>query len=294
MTRPRWTRAGAVVATAVIVSLVAVAALVGSASLRTTTIVTTVTETETSIPGTIVTDTSSVTVTSTAGSPSSGGNPVTEANDTDSVGLVLEVAENATNGVQADGSLSFTVALYNPTSQLLNLSGYQAALGFPFVGFPIAPYPQCFWNAPIEFAVLQGYQNASSIAATLPKGLPTTVGCHELGGPPTSYAFEPQSQQAILRGEWDTQNDFQTDTGPDFSNATIIMSGYYTPSQLPAGGEISGLGNPTLWTPGYYTLAVGDAWGGLAVLHFFVTAVGSASPTPPYACDPMTAQCREG
>lgn len=222
----------------------------------------------------------------------------TQTEAMDSAGLVLSLSDNAVNGsVPENTLLTFTVAIYNPAAQVLNLSGSLAEMRFPFIGFPIAPNPQCLWGAPLEFVVLQGNYNASSIAATLPKGAPTWIACSEGGRPVDWYAFQPQSQQAVLRGVFcslcSSENDFVTDSGPYFSNATLFFSGYYNSSQLPQGGSMPFYGTPTEWTPGVYTLAVGDAWGGLAILHFSVTQAGSSNSLPPYVCDPTTAQCQE-
>jgi hypothetical protein len=224
----------------------------------------------------ILSSTTSTAVTTT----SSSATFETSTEASDSEGLVLSLSDNAQSGLLANQSLQFTASLYNPSAQLLNLSASQMKWDFPFVGFPLGE--SCSWgNSPYEFVVLQGYYNTSSLSTQVRSGAPTYVECHA-GGPASWYGFDPQSSEVTLEGILCAGLcDGHTQSITSTSNATVTMAGYYI-SNLPHGGPIEDVGIPFAWTPGAnYTLAVGDAWGGLAILHFEVLS-GSSTTLSPY------------
>jgi hypothetical protein len=142
----------------------------------------------------------------------------------------------------------------------------------------------CNWTyPPYEFVVLQGYYNASSLTAQLKSGAPTFIACHA-GGHASWYGFDPQSSQVTLEGRLCAGPCDTSTSVTSASNATITLAGYYNSSNLPHGGPLQDPGTPFRWVSGAnYTLAVGDAWGGLAILHFEVLS-GSGTTSSPYMC----------
>ena len=252
-----------------------------------------------------VTNSQSLSISSTMTSSTTNLTLLTEMQTqvTDSQGLTLILSDNGGNSILPNDSLQFNVSLYNPSSELVNLSASQSTWHFPFVGFPIAPSPPCYWGSPYEFVLLKGDYNASSLTALLASGPATSSTCHA-GVPARWYAFEPQAYQANLTGGclYATCSDAYGTPGHSGtypSNATVTMAGSYDPSDLPNGVSIPYVSpppsTPSQWQPGAnYTLAVGDAWGGLAVLHFVVLDTTSPMVISPYTCfGPYTYQQAE-
>ncbi len=226
------------------------------------------------------------------GSPSVGSSGierfVTSAQATDAQGLTLEVSDNAAGGIQPNQSITFSIALYNKNPNALNASGEdfaayassgQLTWHFPFLGFPLAPDPWCNWNEPYEFVVLKGFYNDSSVQGLLYSGTPVHILCME-NGAALWYLFPPQSDNATMKvPACAICNDNYTLSQSFSSNASVRVAGYWDPSHLPNGGPILYIGAPTQWDPGAnYTIAVGDAWGGLVTLSFFVATGPSGSP----------------
>ena len=218
------------------------------------------------------------------------------ASSNDSAGLTLKVSDNASRPIGADQSLGFSIALYNPQGSVVNASGENlaafAANGtstwrFPFTGFPISPNPWCFWNEPYQFVVLKGDYNSSVLQDMLGLGFPVHILCME-NGATQWYLFQPDSFNATLDIPSCAANcsAYTLSSQSYSSNSTVRIAGYWDPSDLPNQRAILGLQVPRQWVPGaVYTVAVGDAWGGLAILHFSVSNSAGGSPVAvPIVC----------
>ena len=200
---------------------------------------------------------------------------------TDSLGLELVLSSNATQ-VSTDQNIGFSAALYNTLSRAVNLTGESSGTWkFPFMGFALAPDPQCYWNGPFEFVVLSGNYSTSSLRGLGGSGLAFPIMCME-GGAASWYLFQPQSDNATMWIPACPICDYYTSSEPASSNATVVMSGYWNvPTPQPLGG-IPTMPAPSSWTPGVYTIAVGDPWGDIVALHFAVE--GASVTSSPYVC----------
>jgi hypothetical protein len=221
------------------------------------------------------------------------GGKNTAASTTDSFGLKLILIINTTQ-VLTNESVSLSAILYNTLSRPVNLTGERPGQGtetpignngswdFPFMGFPLAPAPQCFWNGPFEFVVLRGNYSTSSLIGLGGKGLALPIMCM-WGGMASSYLIQPHSDEATLSipSCASCSDSNKASSGPWLSNATVVMSGYWNVPTSQSGPPFS-MPAPHSWTPGVYTIAVGDSWGDVVALHLIVE--GASVTSSPYVC----------
>jgi len=210
----------------------------------------------------------------------------TFAQTTDSLGLRLALSDNGSY-ILTNESVRFSVSLFNTLPNPVNVTGLanlpnyaESGWHFPFVGIPLSPNPQCYWNDIFEFALLKGDYSQSNLLE-LKSGAAVVTLCME-GAPARWYLFQPQSYNATMDAI--TCGDCQTYqvTSPFSSNVTEIVSGYWNSSSLPTStsGILAFTPFPKQWDSGSYTLAVGDPWGDLVALHFQVSESPGATISP--------------
>jgi len=112
-------------------------------------------------------------------------------------------------------------------------------------------------NYPFGVAIFQGNYTASNVSSASPLQLynpSVAYHCPMILGDINAYVFQPSSDMANIL----------SDSNPPFTEKIsyqISVTGYWTSGQEPTFGN---------FTPGVYTVAGGDEWGALAVLHFVV------------------------
>jgi hypothetical protein len=117
-------------------------------------------------------------------------------------------------------------------------------------------------NFPFGIAIFQGNCTADNISTATPLILdnPNIVipDCMPFGFNFTAYDFKPSSDIALLKGD-------APDSSTTFEMSTKVTAGIYWVGSLPNAVQ-------QFYSPGVYTVAGGDAWGDLIILHFTVTS----------------------
>jgi hypothetical protein len=174
------------------------------------------------------------------------------------------VSTSSTNGLSL--SLSLDGITYQPGQEvsiavdekntLLTMNNVSATDNLPsefMSGFTNEPSP-----LPFGLAILQGnydvsnYSNATPLIIRDPSEM--YIGTQVVG--PTSYAFQPLSDTAVLEGgSYNSSNGLKM-------QYEISVNGYWPDNES---------ATSTNFAPGIYTVVAGDEWGALVVVHFTVT-----------------------
>jgi hypothetical protein len=128
--------------------------------------------------------------------------------------------------------------------------------------FPLTPSP-CQWlYYPIAFAIYKGYYTASNLSIASAVPLYPMLGAFNCPADPylTSYTFSPNSNNATF-----TQG---SSSFPEPVEIEVPVSGFYGIYWL--GGFLSLSDNLQSFPPSVYTVAGGDEWGQMVILHFKV------------------------
>jgi hypothetical protein len=201
--------------------------------------------------------TSSSSLSSSSSSPSTGatttGISVTTASastvtSSEPNDLQLQLRTNATD-LQHGGGVEISVSEYNTARAVENVS---AANDWPLMGLSDGACGHMAY--PFGVAVFQGYYTAGNVSSGQPLQIHPVVPCPMLIRLVTGYLFSPLNDSAVIL--------------PGSSNATTLMAVNVT-----AIGTFNDSLTP--FSPGTYTVAAGDEWGGLTVLHFSVSNQGS-------------------
>ena len=121
--------------------------------------------------------------------------------------------------------------------------------------------PFSWYQYPFGIAIFQGGYTSSNYSAATPLIIfePNVYLGHSFMGP-TSYRFHPSSDIANVEGSDFTSNSAQP------IKCEITTEGYW-----PDNFQSAQRSDQQYWfTPGVYTVAAGDEWGALIVLHFTV------------------------
>lgn len=176
-------------------------------------------------------------------------------------------------------------------SNASNITPYANA--WHFRGFPIAVWPGCALQVPLQFIVLKGFYGTNNLTAGI-NGTPLRAG--PLGGfcmesdRVTSLVFQPNSDFANMSSVY--VSPISANNLGNCSRPTVLyrmasnftVSGYWNEASInsselestPAGPNARTFGFPevapygqTPFVPGVYTLVVSDEWGatGLFALH---------------------------
>jgi hypothetical protein len=202
----------------------------------------------------VSTSVSTVTATFTMQSPYSDCGFVTSCSTTNPAGMTLSMQDNATM-VKPNGSLTLNVNELNPTDHYVNLS-----VSNNWFLSSLSSFWLCYGGTPpYGVSVFRGYytlQNVSSASDVIHLLL---VPACAYEGNITGFSFPPHSS-FVPHGGLQIGNDI----GPQQIYAVD--------------GNFVKMGNNneqvySLWSskPAAYTIAVGDEWGDLVLLHFSVT-----------------------
>ncbi len=168
--------------------------------------------------------------------------------------LNLTLSVNATI-IHVGHSVSIGVAERNTLPQANNVS---SAKDWPLTGLAIGPCGPL--NGPMGIQVMKGYYVADNVTDGKPIELynPAPRSCPMILSEISAFDFQPSSDVASVIGGCSPNPCFTQNM-----SSTISAGGYWSSNFLhdPA---FSNFG------PGAYTIAAGDEWGTLAVLHFLV------------------------
>jgi hypothetical protein len=198
------------------------------------------------------------------------GNATSSSVSTD--GIQLTTSINAT-GVSSGEGLAVTLSISNTLPTANNVS---TSNDWAFQGVPVALWPVCYFSVPAEVAVLDGNYSANELP--LLAGAKFQYGCAE-GGPINQVIFQPNSDEANLTGYICSLSCYTGPLGPYELSLNFTAHGYWDVQYLanslnvPIIGELPPSQPYSLpFVPGVYTVAVGDEWGQVDVLHFQVVA----------------------
>jgi hypothetical protein len=232
-----------------------------SSSVSTTT-VPAITLTETSLSSVLLTSTLTTTTTRIL--------PVTSG-----IGLLA-----STNGTafKVGQEVAVTAILFNPSGQSYNVT---TVAQYPFNGLLMfnQNWAPCYYYSPVEILVLKGNFTASGVMATVSSIGPnpaTSLGCME-NEDFRSFRFEPTSSLAFVAFNYSGTGSQVSVAGPQNASARVSTNGYWDnstsltyPASYASYGNYSYITAPHQFVKGIYTVAVGDEWGQLVVIHITV------------------------
>jgi len=201
--------------------------------------------------------------------------------------LSLDVATNAST-LSPGQALDISISLSNTTPAELNLT---AVNDWVVSGFPVAMFPGCVGQEPVQFAIVAGNYSLDELrTASINTSAGAGIMCAE-GGSIRYYAFSAESNSANLTGFFCTANCFpKAWTYQLVTNFTT--SGYWiyplnqsdilTPAHPSC--TINGIPGGCItynypeeapitdhqFVEGEYTLVVSDEWGQVVIVHFTV------------------------
>ncbi|MGH2640006.1 MAG: hypothetical protein ACRDF4_12120 [Rhabdochlamydiaceae bacterium] len=198
------------------------------------------------------------------------------------LGIELSLSVNQTL-IQSGQAINVSAGIFNTLHKVDNVTG-ASDWATPTINsaasFPCPNY--------LYYQVYQGYygesniSSASSPAQTAPQ---ESLPC--LQNQRAYYLFQSLSDSASVPiGYYNTNSSvYYVSTLMAISG---MLTGYYVPSFNSSGYIQDYQPPPPAFPPGTYTLAAGDEWGQLVLLHFFVTP----DPTPPSASSVSTSTTR--
>ncbi len=159
----------------------------------------------------------------------------------DSNGLALSLSMNSTL-VRSNGSFTLVLALSNPTLHVVQVSRADSW----YVPFLNDSWPCGVQLAPYGYVVYRGYYTVSNISLGRDVLRQPNYFCIETGTEsPSSYSVPPVWSSSVrvyaIDGGWVSQGSYEV--------------------------GVTSLGSSS---PGVYTIAAGDEWGSLVLLHFSV------------------------
>jgi hypothetical protein len=192
------------------------------------------------------------TVVSSSSFPSGTASATTTATITATTGsptgpdhLQLRLSTNATH-LQYGGGVEISASEYNTAATPENIS---AANNWPVAGLSVGACGHMAYSFGV--AIFQGYYTSGNVSAGQPLQIYPVVPCPMLIRLVTGYLFAPLNDSAvILPGTEET-----------LMSVNVATIGTFNESLTP-------------FSPGTYTVAAGDEWGGLTVLYFSVETQG--------------------
>jgi hypothetical protein len=190
----------------------------------------------------------------------------------------LDLTESVSASTISPGeNLSISISILNTLPATYEISASNA---WPFQGVPIGLWPTCYIGPSLEVVVLNGNYTLQSLEKVANVFLGNTS-CQ--GGMFVDHViFQPRSDQANIAG-----SSFANQTqilGPYRMALNFTTAGYWDLPSLAGkvnapviGGSQSAPPSYIAFSPGVYTVAVGDEWGQAVIMHVMVV---SGTPTP--------------
>ena len=188
-------------------------------------------------------------------------------------GLSLRISVNGTT-INEGEKLAITATIFN------TLHSYSTVLpkdSWPFRGLLMfsGNWPPCEYHSPFEIVVLKGNYSGEQVRALDPGSVPEGT-CKE-SWTIENLNFTANSDMVLVVARSISLPGYGIRTsGPVSVSITLTTNGYWVVSGLLSyptsygGGEYSYLPAPHPFTKGAYTIAVGDEWGQVDVVHLTV------------------------
>ena len=203
-----------------------------------------------------------------------GSYPTSNETTNSALGLEL-IASTNTSSIQRGQAIVVSVSLVNSLSRTNNISGasdwtlnaLDNTSDYLSQGFI------CF--TPANFVVFQGYYDSANVSSAKSplqlRSAPVTVSsCHNTNF--SVYMFQPLSSTANVT----------LTNPPNYDNTINMQASSLIQQYCTSSGSSEGICF-TGFSPGTYTIAAGDEWGALVLLHFLVVpnpVNGTSSTTP--------------
>jgi len=187
-------------------------------------------------------------------------------------GLQLRLAANAssTSGPDSAVTIEVTVSEVNTLSVSNNVS---SASDLPLASLSLGPCGRMSY--PFGVAFFKGTYTAANVSSATPLDVYPVVPCPLYIRLVTGYLFQPMSDQAAIL--------------PGSTNSTTLMLSNVTASGVY--GQNPSIQTSTPLSPGTYSVAAGDEWGQLVVVHFTIgtgpSVSVSATASPPEAVEAL-------
>jgi hypothetical protein len=197
-------------------------------------------------------------------------------------GIRLATSINTTN-LSPGQALNVTLSISNVLGTINDL---RTASDWPFQGIPVDFWPLPYNTFPAQVVVLNGNYSADSLSLLLrAKFQSTCIECVTLD----HVVLEPNGDLANVTGVFCSLTCDNETQGPYRLTGSFTTNGYWDPEYL-----ANDLNAPIIpitanqyvttprsfpFLPGVYTVAVGDEWGEVNVLHFQVVAKNNYTPS---------------
>jgi len=205
---------------------------------------------------TSVTSTTSSTVTQSATSIGTGGSYV---NSPENLQLRLSANASSTGGSGGSVAVQIRASEYNTLASANNVS---ASTKWGLDGLKLGA---CGVEAyPFGVALYSGSYSAGNVSQATPLQIYPVVACPMLIRYVTGYLFQPTSDLAVI-----------LPSGPN-ATATPMSANVTATAEYTMGAGLTASSSPL--RPGTYSVAAGDEWGSVVVIHFAIgTGTGTSS-----------------
>jgi hypothetical protein len=187
-------------------------------------------------------------------------------------GITLELSVNGTT-INEGQNLAITATLLNVLGQNNSVA---ISDNWPIQGLLMFnnDWPPCYYYSPVELVVLKGNYTQSQLLAMGP-GRSPNFGCFE-DSVISHLKFEPNGDLVYVTSTYSVTGDIST-YGPLNASVTVTTDGYWDnsinliyPTPYASLGQYNFLAAQHSFVQGVYTVAVGDEWGQLDVVHLIV------------------------
>jgi hypothetical protein len=175
-------------------------------------------------------------------------------------------AQSSNNGLELTLTLNSSkistgqgiAATVEETNTMTTPDNVSAAADWPVGDLAIGPCGSL--NTPVGIAVLSGNYDLSNVSSSSALQIyePGAYACPMILSGISSYVFQASSDNATVFGSCQPSACLN-----ETVSATVSVSGYWNGNSF------------TSFPSGVYTVVAGDEWGGIAILHFEVTASGA-------------------
>ena len=198
-------------------------------------------------------------------------------------GIEVVASVNSTT-ISVGQTLNISISLFNTLPTVNNVT--TSTDDWNIRGFPVAIWPPCSNDLPIEFSLVKGDYSSGQLMAM--NGIyknQSAYGCAESDAV-QNVAFQPSSSHVNLTALVGVNNNLRSRTiGPYDLVTNFTVNGYWWyPITAADAGDLNtpvpgGFNfvypeasptDSTPFVPGVYTLAIGDEWGQMVLIHFTV------------------------
>jgi hypothetical protein len=195
-----------------------------------------------------------MTVNSTTTSPTATVPTISNSASSSSTnGLKLTLSVDATPNVQHQISITL-----DETNTLSEINNVPVSDNWQYKGLGVAP---CDFISPYGIAVFSGDYDSSNLSIGTPLTLydPHVARLCPTNYPVISYSFQPSLDWADVIENPDNPNSAQK------MQYDLTINGYWPDDNFSSNSQLNN------FAPGVYTVAGGDEWGNLIILHFTIS-----------------------